>query len=209
MLKAVSFQLVPPLPAFRPALGCWMSIISTRACYRTIGGTQLCHNVFPGNDLVTNKGQLKGVCWREFSNARYSISRKITNMIPKRFRYRLSTLFVATFVMSLGAAAYGYHLRAVQREEQAFRSIVALGGSIDVRVEGACVYFTDPGGFKCGSGLLRELAAETTPNNFADGHLYLFDDIRRLRYVDFRGSSVTPDSIHQFHRARPACSITE
>lgn len=129
-------------------------------------------------------------------------------MPKRRFRYRLSTLFVATSVMSIGAAAYGYHLRAIQREEKALRSIVALGGSIDVRVEGACVYFTDPGG-KCGTGLLRELASETTPDNFADSHLYLFEEIRRLRYVDFRGSSVTPDSIQKFHHSRPTCSIHE
>lgn len=40
MLKAVSFQVVPPLPvAFGPAFGCWMHIISTGGSCRTIGTT--------------------------------------------------------------------------------------------------------------------------------------------------------------------------
>jgi hypothetical protein len=123
------------------------------------------------------------------------------------FRYRLSTLLALMLLVAIATSAYGYRLRALERQEKSFRAIVAKGGEIHVRVEGTIVYFSSPRGFVCGNGLMRVLSPNATEVTFGDADLPVFDDLPKLRHVDFSGSKVTAEGIVQFQAKYPHCTV--
>jgi len=125
-----------------------------------------------------------------------------------RFRYRLRTLLALTAVVAVAGAVFGDHLRAIQREESAFRQIVAKGGEIHrVWSSGTAVVLFEPSGHRS-CGRTQVIASHVAASDFKDKDLRLLDDIRVLQAVNFNGSGVSAEGIQSFARRHPVCRIS-
>lgn len=126
---------------------------------------------------------------------------------PRCFRYPLTTLIALMFVVALAASAYGNRLRARQRQAEVFHQTSKKGGEILAYQGGTSIHFNRPGGFICGTGLMARIAPQGDPSSFADSDVGLFDDILKLRYVNFTGTKVSEGQMHSFRTAHPKCRV--
>jgi hypothetical protein len=128
--------------------------------------------------------------------------------ILPRFRrqFSLASLLAVMLVVCVGASLYGFHLRALQRQEVAFQQLSAKGFSITVYDEGTYVMRGPLWGL-CGTGLKRVVDASAQPAPFGDADLPLLDDVIKLRSADFTGTGVTPAAIANFKSTHPQCSV--
>lgn len=127
-------------------------------------------------------------------------------------QFSLTTLFVVVTLAALVAAGYGMRRRALLAEDQALTKISKRGGWVLLYQEGAYVEFfpqVPPGRLTidCGTGLQRTYGPSGTSNDFRDGDLALFDDVRRLQSVDFRNTQVSPTAVEQFRLKHPMCHV--
>src|SRR5437879_6681008 len=102
-------------------------------------------------------------------------------MKPRRFRYRLSTLLGIMLAIAIAASAYGNHLRAITRQNEAFRQIATKGGWVLDYAEGASIGFGPPPwerptSFLCGTGLRGAHRPASNEITFYDRDLPLIDD---------------------------------
>jgi hypothetical protein len=124
-----------------------------------------------------------------------------------RIRFSLATLFVVVCFMATAAAAYGYHLRALQRQDAAFHRLAALGGEVHVRVEGTSVQFGQRGVF-CGSGLKRVVEATTaSPSQLEPMDLAVLNGVLKLKFVDFGTAGISRSALEELRKRHPQCKF--
>jgi len=112
-------------------------------------------------------------------------------------------------IVAIAASAFGSRIRALQRQEEAFRQISAKGGEILVRVEGTSIYFCKRDGFLCGTGLKRVIESEGSSASLHDVDVDLLDSILNLRHVNFQGTAVSASRIESFEKAYPQCHVSK
>jgi hypothetical protein len=126
----------------------------------------------------------------------------------KPIRYRLRTLIAVMAVAALTAAAYGNRQRLLEREDAALDELAHKGGRVEVnRYEGTTVLFQEPKFPGCGWGVVRTLGPSGQSQTFGDADVALFESVRHLHRVDFRGTSVSPAAVAAFRRAHARCNV--
>lgn len=121
----------------------------------------------------------------------------------RRWQFSISFLMGVVLVTAVGAAMYGNHLRAIQRQEKAFEKLATRGYSVLVYEEGAYVQSGNLSGLMCGTGLERVIEASSSVDSLTDDDIAVFGDIRKLRSVS--GSQLTPEAIALIKRTHPDC----
>jgi hypothetical protein len=125
-------------------------------------------------------------------------------------RWQFSLRFLLGLMLMV-AALYGSHLRAIQRQDQAFEKLAAkgftvlmyrfdIGGTTHVRYGGG-------GRLMCPSLVSRFVEAHSAPEPFTEADLVLFDDILHLRVVNTTGANLSPEIVHRLRNRYPQCDI--
>jgi hypothetical protein len=127
---------------------------------------------------------------------------------PWHFRYRLTTLFGLTVLVAVVAAIYGSHLRALRRQEQAFKAIADKGGLVHVYSYGTQVYFETPPVTMCMNGIQRVIEPGGSANQFLDSDCELFGHVLHLHSVHFPGSHVSENAIASLKASHPQCRMS-
>ena len=131
-----------------------------------------------------------------------------------RFRYRLRTLLALMALVAVAGAAFGNHLRAIRREQEAFRQITAKGGWVLDYQGGVSIGFgpppwKGPNSFLCGTGLRGAYEPTSNEITFCDRDIPLLNDAVRLKAVSFEGTLVFPAARNIFKESHKDCRISD
>jgi hypothetical protein len=122
-----------------------------------------------------------------------------------RWQFSLLSLMGCMLIVALSAALYGAHLRAVERQEQAFRELSRKGFSIAVYGDGTYLY-TGGGGPMCGTGISRYMERRAD-NIFASEDVDLLDAVILLRSIDVTGLRLPEQRVEELRKRFPLTRI--
>jgi hypothetical protein len=125
----------------------------------------------------------------------------------RRWQFSMRFLLGLMLILAVGAALYGNHLRALERQERAFEQLSAKGFTIYLYSEGTYVRPGNPSQLICGTGLERVISASSSPKPFTDNDITVLDDIRNLCAVTVSGTNLTPEAIAHIKHKHPHCHV--
>ena len=124
----------------------------------------------------------------------------------RRWQFSLRFLMGLMMVVAIGAALYGSHLRALQRQEVAFEVLAARGFDIIVYADGTYLSNAKSTGRYCGMGVERFIKASAA-EPFTDDDIGMLEDVRKLRVVTMSGTNLSPEAVVRFKLAHPQCRV--
>jgi hypothetical protein len=129
----------------------------------------------------------------------------------RRWQFRLITLFGAITVIAIASGAYGIRRQALQAEQRASELIAAKGGWVVRYTDGTRIeFYPSPPArqltVSCATGLECMYQPTGRSAEFKNEDLALLEDLRSLRFVSFKNTSVTMDAVKRFRATHPDCA---